>query len=135
MQRLIDAVRGLDPIERERIAAIRISTANGGYEVSIQLSMQLPEASSESLPEGVAAFGWEAAPALVRQLDWKQPIWDQIMELIHDSEMAQPHNLGSMEAAEAGTGETEKEKHWIVTTHGAPRSAERLEWLRRISTK
>lgn len=128
--RLIEAVLGLDQIERERIASIRLECHDGlAGRAHFNLAMNLP--GSESFGElfgDIEVHSLWRAPDLVREIEWRVKAWDQCMLLIDDVELAQPGQLGSMQLAEYSGG-----KLLIITTHGAPRSAERLEWLRRIS--
>jgi hypothetical protein len=82
--------------------------------------------------ESVDIRGFQRWPDLVADLDWREPMWNQILALVHDSEMALPENLGNMNAAEFSRGSLERDKSWIVTTHGVPRSEERGMWMAAI---
>ncbi len=65
------------------------------------------------------------------------PIWDQIVQLVHDPGMSTPDNLGCMRAIEMSRDEadgtvTKREalQVWTVSTHVGS-DQERQEWLAR----
>lgn len=138
LTRLIDVVREIEDLERSAIDAISITPGATGYDVRISVHLFLPASENPKLPDGCTMTGVQHWPDILRMIDWRVPAWDQVLEVVNDPELSKPENLGSMEAAEraivrnGAPSESESGKHWVIVTHGAPRSSERKEWIARM---
>ena len=139
---LLAAIQALDPFERAHISAIHIRPQQGGFHATISLHhfgaiTRAEKDRIESAFPGVTAGGFERHPDIERELDWRMPIWDQIVQLVRDTGMSTPDNLGCMRAIEMSRDEadgtvTKREalQVWTVSTHvGSDR--ERQEWMAR----
>jgi len=136
---LLEAAQTLNDVERAHLASIMVTCGGGGYEARFSISLYLPHATEPDLPEGVHFAGIWRYPDIYRTLEWRIPIWDQVLELICHPALTRPEEFGSMEATEkalvlpdGAASQTEADRHWIVVTHGAPRSPERREWIERL---
>lgn len=138
MQTLIEVARELSDIERTSVGSIMVTPGNNGYHVQFSIEVFLPLGQDLDLPKGVSVTGFEHYPDIERLIDWRTPAWDQVLELVNDPVLSRPEEFGRMEAAEkaivSSAGEiasSEAQKHWVIVTHGAPRSVERKEWVAR----
>lgn len=108
------------------------------YVARFVIHIYLPAPVDPDLPESVTFHAINHVPDIERELDWQTPARDQVLQLIHDPELARPQEFGTMKAAEKtrldrnNLAPDERGKHWIVTTHGKPGSAERMQWLARM---
>src|ERR1039457_701133 len=138
MMTLIDTLRELAAHERQNVGCVMITPADGGYHARLSIDIKLPIGADPKLPLGVTLSGFERYPDIKRILDWRVSAWDQVLEVLHDPLLSQPGELGTMQAAEKATvsmhgevAQSEAQKHWVIVTHGPPRSSERIAWIRR----
>lgn len=139
---LLAAIQAQDPFIRAHISAIHIRPAKDGYHATISIHHYgaIPLAEKDRIEEqfpGVTVGGFQRHSDVETTLDWHMPIWDQIVQLVHDTAMSTPDNLGCMRAIEMSRDEadgtvTKREalQVWTVSTHvGSDR--ERQKWLAR----
>lgn len=136
---LLEIARGLNEIERAHVACIMVTPAEGGYFLArFSVHLFLPHGAEPELPEGVKFSGIERYADIERLISWHTPAWEQVLAVVNDPELSKPESFGRMEAAEKAIvregkpSDTEAGKHWVISTHGAPRSPERMEWIGRM---
>lgn len=139
---LLAAIQAQDLFIRAHISAIHIRPTKDGYHATISIHHYgaLPLAEKDRLEEGfpgVTAGGLQRHPDIETTLDWRVPIWEQIVQLVHDAALSALDELGCMRAIEMSRDEadgtvTKREalQVWTVSTHvGSDR--ERQEWVAR----
>jgi hypothetical protein len=145
---LLELASELDPFERSHVNSIWMETNHKGYKVEFRLSLYRPDdpyypadessASVDRLP-GLECESIVKAPDIERIATWEIPIWDQITQLVHDPGMSEAVNLGTMIATEesrvidGNVADNEAQQFWRISTHGRPRSPERLQWMERTA--
>jgi hypothetical protein len=132
---LIEAARGLDLYDLARTATISIYPSDSGFLATFQGAGMNAESDGCDLPGGVDFSHFRAPDPITVPIQWQTSPWDQACELI-SSDLATPDAFGNMHLVEHKlAGRTsEADTHWIITTHGAAKSPERMAWIRSMET-